>query len=218
MRINLKNIFIGNPIYKGHYYGYDWEYLMEKYQSIVRKDMTVVEIGSSNLQKTLELAKYCRKLIGIEIDKNKIFNPGGNIEIINADCQDLTSIFEEANIDIVVSSHVIEHIDDDLKALNETYRVLKKGGCLLLITPNNTRLTKYVARLLHMEKFIIYKEHLREYSDKDIHDLIAKSKFKDYVIKGIVLGLHSGRFMFYFKKCPRIFRKLANFWIVQLVK
>lgn len=191
---------------------------MEKYKSMVRKDMTVVEIGSSNLLKTLDLAKYCRKIIGIEIDENKIFEPVGNIEIINADWQNLTSFFKLDSVDIVISSHVIEHVPDDLKAINETYQVLKKGGCLLLITPNRARLTRYIAELLRMKKKFIYKAHIREYTDKDILDLISKSKFTNYVIRGTVLGLHSGKFMFYLKECPRVFRKLVNFWEVQLVK
>ena len=219
MRINLRNIFIGNPVYKGRYHSYDWECLLGKYKSIVRKDMTVVEIGSSNSQKTRDLAKYCGKLIGIEIDKNKIVEPrADNVEIINADWQDLSSFIAPESVDIVISSHVIEHVPDDLKALNETYRVLKKGGCLLLITPNKTRLTRFVAELLCLRKFFIYKEHMREYADRDIFGLISKSKFTNFVYRGLLLGFHSGKFMFYFKVCPRVFRKLANFWEVQLVK
>ncbi|MBT8228697.1 MAG: methyltransferase domain-containing protein, partial [Bacteroidia bacterium] len=44
--------------------------------------------------------------------------------------------FEEGTFDIVVSSEVIEHVPDPLKAITEMHRVLKPGGILVLTTPN----------------------------------------------------------------------------------
>lgn len=218
MRINLNNLFIGNPCYAERRYAYDWEHLKETFASIVKPSMTVVEVGSSNFQKTLELSGYCKNLIGIEIDKDKIFAPLNNIEVINADWQDLSSVLESNSIDIVISSHVIEHVQDDLRAINETYEVLKNGGSLLFLTPNRGRLSRRLAKILRMEEQCTYKEHKREYTDSDIRDLISRSKFKNYTIKGFVLGLHSGNFMFFLKRCPWGFKKLVNFWEVHLIK
>ena len=217
MRINLKNIFIGNPYYNGRSLSYDWEFLMERYKSIVNKEMLVVEIGCSNFHKTLDLSMYCKKLIGIEIDKTKIYPPQENIEIINADWQNLNSIFKPNSIDIIVSSHVIEHVPDDLKALNESYEILKPSGRLLFITPNKNRFTRYIAQKFHLDKYFLYDEHEREYTEKGILALLSKSKFRNYTINSVALGLHSGKFMFYFKN-PNYFRKLANFFVVQLQK
>ena len=218
MRINLEGIFVGNPFYEEGYYAYDWEYLKKIYKTIVKKDMVVVEIGSSNFQKTRELSRYCKKLIGIEIDINKVFRPIDNIETINADWQNLSSILGDNSIDIVISSHVLEHVPDDLRAINETYRVLKKGGQLLFITPNKQRLTRYLAKLIHFEYKFIYGEHVREYTEEDIIKLILNSKFNNYTIRYIVFGLHAGKFMFYLKECPRLLKKFANFLEVQLIK
>ena len=218
MNINLKKIFIGNPFYKGRSFAYDWEFLMEKYKSIVKKDMLVVEVGSSNHQRTQDLAKYCKKLFGIEIDKTKLCFHGNNVEIINADWQQLSAIFEPGRVDIIISSHVIEHVPDDLKALNASYETLKPGGQLFFITPNRNRLSRYIGEKLHLGHLFIYDEHKREYTETDLLNLLSKSKFKNFKINSVVFGLHSGKFMFYLKECPKIFRNLTNFWIVQLTK
>jgi len=51
-----------------------------------------------------------------------------------ADATDLNEIQSE-KYDFLLSSHVIEHVANPLKALNEWSRVLKKGGKLILVVP-----------------------------------------------------------------------------------
>lgn len=49
---------------------------------------------------------------------------------------DMTDIpFPDSHFDAVLSIHVLEHIKNDIVALHETYRVLKKGGWTLISTP-----------------------------------------------------------------------------------
>lgn len=218
MRINLSNVFIGVPFIHGRYYSHDWEYLMSQYRSIVKEHMTAVEVGSSTVQKTRDLARYCKKVIGVEINEENINDAIPDVEVLHGDWQNLSTIFAPGSVDIVVSSHVIEHVPDDLRALNETYEVLREGGSLFLITPNRNRLSRSMARLIGVERFMLYKEHVREYTEEDLKDLLRRSRFTQYSIKGIVLGLHSGRFMCYLKHCPGAFKQYANFWEVHLRK
>jgi SAM-dependent methyltransferase len=42
--------------------------------------------------------------------------------------------------DVVLANHVLEHVSDDLKALSELRRVLKRGGTAILQTPFSARL------------------------------------------------------------------------------
>jgi len=46
---------------------------------------------------------------------------------------------EDNSVDFVVSSHVIEHFPDPIKALKEWYRVVKPGGYLYIIAPHKVR-------------------------------------------------------------------------------
>jgi SAM-dependent methyltransferase len=43
--------------------------------------------------------------------------------------------FDDASFDVILCSHVLEHIDDDRLAMRELLRVLKPGGVALLMTP-----------------------------------------------------------------------------------
>lgn len=49
---------------------------------------------------------------------------------------DVTNLkYEDNSFDITICSHVLEHVTDDNKALSELYRVTKKGGFAILMTP-----------------------------------------------------------------------------------
>lgn len=47
------------------------------------------------------------------------------------------SEIEDGRFDMIVASHVLEHIDDDTAALREIARMLKPGGCAVLPVPIN---------------------------------------------------------------------------------
>jgi SAM-dependent methyltransferase len=43
--------------------------------------------------------------------------------------------FQDSSIDFVLSSDVMEHVPDPMKALRETYRILRPGGCHIFTAP-----------------------------------------------------------------------------------
>ncbi|MEM7301156.1 MAG: class I SAM-dependent methyltransferase [Pseudomonadota bacterium] len=51
------------------------------------------------------------------------------------DMRNLT--FADGTFDFTIAHHVLEHIDDDAKAMGELYRVLKPGGTAILSVPQN---------------------------------------------------------------------------------
>ena len=50
--------------------------------------------------------------------------------------------FQNNQYDLILCNHVLEHIPNDLKAMTELYRVLKKGGTLIAQVPLNDENTK----------------------------------------------------------------------------
>lgn len=197
---------------------YDWNHIIKTYQKIVKKDDIVLEIGASTITITDEIAQYCKKLIGIEYFNERLPKNHNNIYYKLGDWQKLTKSIQKNSIDLAISSHVIEHIPNDLEALNELYCVLKPNGCAILNTPNRKRLTRQVIELFTGERKFPYWEHIREYTEKDLIELISKSKFKKYKITPIVFGIHGGNIKIYLKNVPKHFRKLANFWEILLIK
>ena len=52
-----------------------------------------------------------------------------NIDVTNMTC------YADESFDFFICSHVLEHVTDDLKAMKELRRVLKLGGCGILMVP-----------------------------------------------------------------------------------
>lgn len=50
--------------------------------------------------------------------------------------------FPDNDFDMVMCNHVLEHVEDDRKAMNELYRVLKKGGIGILQVPMSKNIEK----------------------------------------------------------------------------
>jgi predicted SAM-dependent methyltransferase len=45
--------------------------------------------------------------------------------------------FKDEEFDVILCNHVLEHIPDDTKAMQELYRILKKGGMVILQIPQD---------------------------------------------------------------------------------
>jgi len=65
-----------------------------------------------------------------------------NKSVISGDVQNLP--FESESCDMVICNHVLEHVEDDSKALNEIHRVLKTGGFAILQVPISLKLDQTI--------------------------------------------------------------------------
>jgi len=76
--------------------------------------------------------------------------------------------FEDNTFDVVICNHVLEHVDDDKKAMKEFYRILKSGGFAILQVPQDTNLQKTyedpsITDPNEREKHFLQKDHIRLY-------------------------------------------------------
>ena len=119
-----------------------------------------------------------------------IFKKMKNLEYVTADLYSpivdvkaniLDLPFEDNSFDIVFCNHVLEHIEDDNKAMSELYRVMKTGGMGIFQIPQD------VARAKTYEDFSITKpedrkshfgqyDHVRIYG-LDYFDRLRKAGF-----------------------------------------
>ncbi|MBU5687975.1 MAG: methyltransferase domain-containing protein [Candidatus Aenigmarchaeota archaeon] len=113
------------------------------------------------------------KIIGVDFIKNE------NVDIIH----DLNKKFPFKNnyADTIIAGEIIEHLINPFEFLKECNRVLKKGGILILTTPNMTSLS-YILKIQSFgKKLTIYDRkdpHLYGFSMEMLEILLKKSGFK----------------------------------------
>jgi SAM-dependent methyltransferase len=78
--------------------------------------------------------KLFRNQKNIEYTTTDLFSPLADVK---ADICDLP--FQDNSYDIIFCNHVLEHIPDDTKAMQELFRVLKPGGMAILQIPQDLK-------------------------------------------------------------------------------
>ena len=114
-----------------------------------------------------------------------------NLEYITADIEsplakvkmDIHEIpFDDHTFDIIFCNHVLEHVEDDLKAMSEMRRVLKPGGWAILQIPwfhpipDVTFEDPGIADSKEREKMFGQDDHVRLYG-KDYPDRLKQAGF-----------------------------------------
>ena len=90
--------------------------------------------------------------------------------------------FDENKFDVVFCNHVMEHVEDDLKAMSEIYRVLKPGGFAILQIPlfypllDKTYEDTSITSPKDREKAFGQSDHVRMYG-KDYSDRLRSVGF-----------------------------------------
>jgi SAM-dependent methyltransferase len=86
---------------------------------------------------------------------------------------DLTKQDDFKNINITVDSvfalNLLEHVEDDVAALNNIYNVLKTGGNLIILVPAHKFLFNCIDKAVG---------HYRRYAQKDIVHMVKQTNFK----------------------------------------
>ena len=79
-----------------------------------------------------------------------------NLHLGLAKAEDLP--FDDETQDTVISSFLLDRLQDPFKGLHEMHRVLKKGGQMMLISPLNFTKTEHWQQLYPLDKIKIYLE------------------------------------------------------------
>jgi len=135
-----------------------------------RKQIKILEIGCSGgpLLKLLVSQGY-PQVFGIDISENAIqlCKERGFKDVFLMD--GVTPHFNSEEFDLIIASDVLEHIQDDEKAIKEWKRVLKKEGIIICFVP---------ALKVLWSKHDEDNEHRRRYTKKDLEAIFLKNDFK----------------------------------------
>jgi SAM-dependent methyltransferase len=102
----------------------------------------VLDFGAGNGAQTLELVKLGCRVVACDIDQTDLdilsrYLQDNKIEAVTPVRYDGSTLpFVDKHFDAVVSFAVLEHVQDEAKALSEIHRVLKPGGDFLIAVPN----------------------------------------------------------------------------------
>ena len=162
-----------------------WLYLKNK-TNLFSDNLKVLHFAPEYIfQKTL---RFMSNLDYISVDLN---SPSAMVKM------DITNIlYKDNSFDVILCSHVLEHVVDDRKAMRELFRVLKPGGWGILQVPilrDKTFEDPSIVSPEDRERIFGQKDHVRKYG-LDYKDRLEGAGFTVKVDEYIrELGVHSVR-------------------------
>lgn len=160
-----------------------WLYLQNE-TDFFTKNYKVLHIAPEQ-----EFLRKFKKMKNLNYVSADLYSP---IVDVKADILDLP--FENESFDIVFCNHVLEHIEDDQKAMSELYRVMKKEGWGIFQVPMKNDLEKTY------EDFSIKnpQERQKHFGQYDHVRWYGMDYFKRLENAGFEVDIN-----FYSQKCPQ---------------
>ena len=132
---------------------------------------TVLDVGCGSGSVAYDVAKKAKRVIGIDIDEDKIRDAKKNFLLDNIEyvCGDIKNWSFKQKFDVIMLSNVLEHIEDRIKFLKKIKRL---GGKFLIRVP-----------MLNRSWVVLYKKELGiEYRLDKTHQI-------EYTVEGLIMEL-----------------------------
>jgi len=135
----------------------------------------LLEIGSGSGQMLKFLQDLGWHVEGVDFDAAAVENAKAKGVQVNLDTLE-SQKYPKDYFDVIIMSHLIEHVHDPLQLLCESYRILKPYGRVVIVTPN-----------INSWGHEIYKKnwrglepprHLRVFTSSSLRNLVGKVGFK----------------------------------------
>jgi ubiquinone biosynthesis O-methyltransferase len=168
----------------------------------VREDSKVLDMGCGRGDISARVAEKAGSVVAMDvcpqaIDKANEVNKADNIEFF---CGCIEEYKREGKFDAVLLIDIVEHLSDFEAVLPEIADKLKKGGILVISTPNRARFfnrfpikqAKYLAKKIlgkgrKTDKSTAVDAHVKEYTAVELRDLLEKNGLAVKEIKGLIL-------------------------------
>ena len=161
-----------------------WLYLKEK-TKFLEKNISVLHVAPEII-----FMKKFKKIVNWNYVSIDLKSPLADIK---ANIYNLP--FKDNSFDLILCNHVLEHVENDYKALNELYRVIKNKGMLIAQIPLDKNLKKTfedkeIINRRERKKYFGQYDHVRVYG-LDFYTRLANSGFtpkKIDVLKNISIA------------------------------
>ena len=173
----------------------------------LKKTDVVLDLGCGNGQRDFKIAKFCRKIIGIDYDKRNIKiaelyakkNEVKNVEFINRNIFSFVGeglstlpmgrvekLSPTRKYDKIILLDVLEHVVERKKLLSCIHSLLKNNGQFLLSVPNKNTSWKKFQKEAGVSYFTD-PDHKVEYTQAEIVSELQRAGFKIIEIKPDVI-------------------------------
>jgi ubiquinone/menaquinone biosynthesis C-methylase UbiE len=154
-------------------------WLCRIFQSHLVPNMKVLDAGCGHGNYVIdEYRSKISRAVGIDIDPKATKKNVCLDKVVIGDLADLP--FKDEYFDAVLSLWVIEHLKDPKSVFEQAYRVLKKGGVFIFVTPNKTNylilLGRFFSVFPNLASKLIKKVYGRE--EKDVFGTFYRANTK----------------------------------------
>ena len=184
---NLYHDFLGEQV--PHF---DWTVVTEIFANSFRHGDLILDIGHREGTKARATNAVGARVVGLDLsypDLSLARSLGS--EVIAGDS--LRMPFQENRFHGIICLHMIEHIVDGTGLLAECHRILRPGGKLIVVTPNEKRITSFVNQILRLKysqlPYPLNPDHVQEYSRALIQETFERSSFGRFQVRPLFLGL-----------------------------
>jgi SAM-dependent methyltransferase len=143
-----------------------------------RQGSTVLDLGAQPFIISCALRKMGYDVVAFDIDPEPYMRiaEACNVDVIRCDLE--RDELGVDNADCAVFTEVLEHLHYHYVplVLNKINRALKRGGILILTTPNIASLFRRLRLLLGIQP--IYHYHVREYTMREVVSLLREAGFE----------------------------------------
>lgn len=166
----LQEIWTNSLDFRDFFYGK----IFEEY--LPNKQLNILEVWVWQWRIALSLKRFWYDKITVTdiSDDYKVIFDKTNIRFITNNIQSEKIPIDNWSIDVIIFSHVIEHINNTEFAMNEFHRVLKKWWILIIETPDYKR---------SIFKFWDDYTHIRPYTKKSLQRIAKAYDFETLLIK-----------------------------------
>jgi len=154
-----------------------------------KKQLRGIDLGCGDGINLSLLSRHVEELYGSDYNLVRLIRALGHH---TADLLFLADVIDypvqDDSFDLILFNHVLEHIPDDIKALNEVYRILKPGGLLILGVPNEGAFFWQLAYRFQPH-VLAASDHVQFYTAESISDKCSRAGFRVHEVHLIGWGI-----------------------------
>lgn len=155
------------------------KWIRDKIQKFALPPASVLEVGCGSGNVSSFLAHHRYDVTGCEYYRNALEMAWPNFKKMQGSAEQLP--FDDSSFDVVGLFDVIEHFEDDTLPLNESVRVLKKDGIIVITVPARVELWSFIDEI---------SLHKRRYTKSTLCNILTGAKIDTVLLEYMFMSLY----------------------------